>query len=171
MDTSSGWRGTCANTATFGGRMPHARVGLSVMQHAKPRRASTLVVERLRKRIAELESAVRDSRGSDALSRAEEALRRSQDLLTDELLAARQLQETSTQTTATGDDGSLFERIIDAAVVIMRADFASLQMLDPDAEELRLLAFRGFTLAAATRGEVAALDEDATLRAALRTAS
>lgn len=107
-------------------------------------------------------------READALVHAEEALRRSQELLTDELLAARQLQETSEQTTAQGDFGPLIERILDAAVVIMRSDFASIQVRD-NSGELKLLGLRGFAAGPAGFGEVVTLSSPTTCGEALRT--
>jgi two-component sensor histidine kinase len=43
----------------------------------------------------------------------------------------------------------LYEKILDAAVSIMRSDFASIQMYRPERGELRLLAHRGFPAEAA----------------------
>lgn len=62
----------------------------------------------------------------------------------DELAAARHLQKISTEMIRSGDAGELYEEILDAATAIMRSDFSSIQMLDPERGELRLLGFRGF---------------------------
>jgi len=43
-----------------------------------------------------------------------------------------------------GNLGSLYNRILDAAIDLMSSDMASIQLLDPDHNELRLLASRGF---------------------------
>src|SRR5206468_2217249 len=44
-----------------------------------------------------------------------------------------------------GDVRQLYNHIIDAATSIMRSDFATMQMIDPTGESLRLLVHRGFT--------------------------
>ena len=62
----------------------------------------------------------------------------------EELAGARHLQKISTELIQSNDTGELYEKILDAATVIMRSDFASIQMLDADRGELRLLGFRGF---------------------------
>ena len=76
--------------------------------------------------------------------RVEEALGEIQRQLVSELDAARELQKISTQLIHTSDARVLYENILDAAVAIMRSDFASMQMFDPERGELRLLAYRGF---------------------------
>lgn len=62
---------------------------------------------------------------------------------------ARRLQEISAQLIQEDNVQALYERILDAAVAIMRSDFASIQMLYPERMEgkgeLLLLAHRGFT--------------------------
>src|SRR5688572_9267023 len=71
----------------------------------------------------------------------------SEDWLTSELLAMRTLQEISTRLIQQDDVDALYQDVVDAAVGIMRSDFASLQMLSRErdaAGELRLLAFYGF---------------------------
>ena len=81
--------------------------------------------------------------------RAEEALRESQARLVSELAATQQLQKISTQLIQENEAEALYEKILDAAVAIMRSDFASMQMFYPERGELRLLAYRGFNPAAA----------------------
>ena len=76
--------------------------------------------------------------------RAEEALRESKERLAAELDATRQLQNISTQLIHENDTQALYEKILDAAVAIMRSDFASMQMFHPERGELQLLAHRGF---------------------------
>jgi PAS domain S-box-containing protein len=72
-----------------------------------------------------------------------------------ELGVAQQLQQVSTALLQGGDDESIYERIMDAAMAVMRSDFASMQMLYPErgepggAGELKLLASRGFSPEAA----------------------
>ena len=75
--------------------------------------------------------------------RAEEALRETQRQLVSELAATRQLQKISTQLIHASDAEVLYEQILDAAVAIMRSDFASMQMFYPERGELRLLAIEG----------------------------
>ena len=62
----------------------------------------------------------------------------------EDLAGARHLQKISTELIQSDNAGELYEKILDAATVIMRSDFASIQMLDADRGELRLLGFRGF---------------------------
>jgi GAF domain-containing protein len=59
---------------------------------------------------------------------AEKALRETQRQLASELAANRQLQKISTQLIHASDVEVLYEKILDAAVAIMRSDFASMQM-------------------------------------------
>ncbi len=70
----------------------------------------------------------------------------------------------------TTDTGN-YERIVDAAVALMRADYASLQKLYPErgtGGELRLLAFRGFNPRAAAFWEWVRADSKSTCGMALR---
>src|SRR5215475_11042243 len=62
-----------------------------------------------------------------------------------QLVAIRQLQKISTYLIDANGAEVLYEMILDAAVAIMRSDFASMQMFDPERGELRLLAHRGFS--------------------------
>ena len=62
------------------------------------------------------------------------------------------LQQISTQVIEANDIQGLYERILDTAVAVMKSDFASIQMYDPDRRAsggLRLLAYRGFSSKAA----------------------
>jgi hypothetical protein len=66
---------------------------------------------------------------------------------------------------------SYSEEIVDAAVGLMRSDYASMQMLYPErgaAGELRLLAFRGFNPQAAQFWEWVRADSNSTCGIALR---
>ena len=66
------------------------------------------------------------------------------DLAVLQRISSELIHEQSTQ--------ALYEKIVDAAVSIMRSDYASMQMLYPErgtGGELRLLAFRGFNPRAA----------------------
>jgi PAS domain S-box-containing protein len=55
-----------------------------------------------------------------------------------------QLHEISTLLIQEGNLDSLYNCILDAAVGLMSSDMASLQLLDPQHEQLRLLAWKGF---------------------------
>ena len=101
--------------------------------------------------------------------RAEEALRATQRQLVSELAATRQLQRISTQLIHASDPQVLYEEILDAAVAIMRSDFASMQMFYPERGELRLLAYRGFNPTAATFWEWVRPGAGCTCGAALAT--
>jgi PAS domain S-box-containing protein len=76
--------------------------------------------------------------------RAEDAVRGSNERLTAELDITRQLQNISTQLIHENDTQALYQKILDAAVAIMRSDFASMQMFHPERGELELLAHKGF---------------------------
>jgi PAS domain S-box-containing protein len=80
--------------------------------------------------------------------RAEEALQESSELLAAELADTKLLQGISTELISEEDSGMLYEKIIDAARLIMRSEFASMQMLYSErgkGGELKLLAFHGFS--------------------------
>jgi PAS domain S-box-containing protein len=87
------------------------------------------------------------------MRRAEEALGESQRQLAVELAAAEELHKISTQLIEANDVEVLYEKILDAAVAIMRSDFASIQMFYPKRGALRLLAHRGFEPTAAASWE------------------
>ncbi len=84
--------------------------------------------------------------------RAEGALRESRSVLEAELEDTKLLQSISAELLHEDNTQELFEKIIDAAMRIMRSEFASMQVLYPErgsGGELRLLAFRGFSPEAA----------------------
>ena len=83
----------------------------------------------------------------------EEKLRETQRQLASELAATQQLQQISIQLINASDPQALYEKILDAAVAIMRSDFASMQMFYPERGELRLLAYREFSPTAAASWE------------------
>jgi len=101
--------------------------------------------------------------------RAEEALRETQRQLVSELAATQQLQRLSIQLIQTNDPDALYKKVLDAAVVIMRSDFASMQMFYPERGELRLLAYRGFNPTAAAFWEWVRPGSGSTCGAALAT--
>jgi PAS domain S-box-containing protein len=72
--------------------------------------------------------------------------------LAEELEAARQLQELSVEIAHEADVAGLYEKLMDTAKAIMRADFGSMQEYHPErgpAGEMKLLTFRGFDPASA----------------------
>ncbi len=105
--------------------------------------------------------------------RAEEALRVSEAQLQAELADTKLLQSISAQLIQEENVESLYEKIMDGAVSIMRSDFASMQVLYPErgsGGELRLLAFRGFSPQAAAFWEWVGIDSvGSTCDAALHT--
>jgi PAS domain S-box-containing protein len=54
------------------------------------------------------------------------------------------LQEISTLLIQEGNLDALYERVLDAAISLMSADMGSMQKYDPEQDQLRLLASRGF---------------------------
>jgi PAS domain S-box-containing protein len=79
----------------------------------------------------------------------EQALCEGEAQLALELTDATLLQEMSAALLAEEDAQAFYEKLLDVAVAIMRSDFASMQVFDPDQGKLRLLAHRGFTAEAA----------------------
>ena len=89
-------------------------------------------------------SSVRQHELTEQAQQAETASRESEEQLSLELAATRQLQETSTQLLQEDDVDALYEQILDAAIAIMHANMASLQIVDEGEDALRMLIFRGF---------------------------
>ncbi len=88
-----------------------------------------------------------------------------------ELADAKLLQGIAIELVHEDNVNLLYDKIMDAAVAVMRSDFASLQMLYPErgsGGELRLLAFRGFNPQAAKFWEWVRADSECTCGAALR---
>jgi PAS domain S-box-containing protein len=81
--------------------------------------------------------------------RAKQELREVQGQLESERAATQLLQTISTELIPASNVEVLYEKLLDAAVAIMRSDFASMQMFYPERGELRLLAYRGFNPTAA----------------------
>jgi PAS domain S-box-containing protein len=77
--------------------------------------------------------------------RAEEALRQSQARLETELADSKLLQSVSAELISEQDINALYQKLVNAAVTIMRSDFASMQMFYPERGALRLLASHGFS--------------------------
>jgi two-component sensor histidine kinase len=66
--------------------------------------------------------------------------------LANELAATMRLQEISSELLGERQVEGLYEKILDAAALMMHSDFASIQLYHAEREELTLLANRGFTV-------------------------
>ncbi len=85
-------------------------------------------------------------------NRVVEQLRERESQLAEDLAAARMLQELSIEMAGQSDSAALYDKLIDAAVSIMRSDFGSMQQYYPHLGargELKLLGHRGFSPEAA----------------------
>ena len=103
---------------------------------------------------------------------AEDQLRASQQELARENANLKLLQEVSTQMVQEENAQPLYEKIADAAVDVMRSDFASLQLLEwqpAKSADLILLAFRGFNAQAARFWQRVPAGSGGSCAAALRT--
>ncbi len=101
----------------------------------------------------------------------ESRLRDSEERLAAELADTKLLQGISAELIRETHVEALYEKLLDAAVAIMRSEFSSMQMLCSErgtGGELRLLAFRGFNPEAAAFWEWVDADSDSTCGAALR---
>lgn len=102
-------------------------------------------------------------------------LRESEQRLETELADMQLLQRLSADMAVEDDGPLLHEKVMDAAVQIMRSDFASMQKLhaergaDGSGGELRLLAFRGFSPEAAKYWEWVPAGSESTCGMVLRT--
>ena len=76
--------------------------------------------------------------------RAEDDLQIAQESLVAELAAMTRLHAIATRFVREGDLPALLEEVVDAAVSIVGADMASIQLRDPLSGELKLAAHRGF---------------------------
>ncbi len=104
--------------------------------------------------------------------RARESLRESERSLAAELDTAQRLQQVSTQLIQADRIEALYEQILDTAVMIMKSDFASIQMLSPErgtVGELLLLGYRGFNPEAARFWKWVRPDSESSCGKALRT--
>jgi GAF domain-containing protein len=104
---------------------------------------------RLKKRLGTAAAIAHQLGFSVERRRAEEKLREVQEQLASELAAIQLLQTISAELIPASEVEALYERILDAAVAIMRSDFASMQMFYPERGDLKLLAYRGFNPTAA----------------------
>jgi PAS domain S-box-containing protein len=107
-----------------------------------------------------------------ARKQAEHALVRSEQELAREIADLTRLRDISTELIHEGNGKTLYEKIVDAAVSVMRSEYASMQLLEPqpgNVGELILLAFRGFSAEAAQFWQRVAADSGSTCGVALRT--
>ncbi len=81
------------------------------------------------------------------------------------------LQQISTLLISEGTNGAIYERVLDAAIDLMSADKATMQVFHPDRGELRLLVQRGFDPKVAARWEWIGYDFPTTCSMALLTRS
>jgi PAS domain S-box-containing protein len=104
---------------------------------------------------------------------AEVALRASETALAadlaQELADTQQIQLISTRLIQEGTLDVLYEQVLDAAIALMRADVASMQMFDRDQNALRLLAWKGFAPASAAFWEWVRVDAGCSCGEAQRT--
>ena len=77
-------------------------------------------------------------------SSPDKALRESERLLAQEVKDAKQLQQISNLIIEKDNFQALYEAILSSAMDLMNSDFASIQYMDPDKNELFLLAYKGF---------------------------
>ena len=100
--------------------------------------------------------------------RAQAALWDSERRLAHEIAGARTLQSISTRLISELTPESLFAQIVDAAMELMAADAASVQMLAPDGKSLTLLAWRNFHALSAAFWQHVTAEAGSTCGAALR---
>jgi len=94
-------------------------------------------------------------------------LKQAEKELAAELAGTLRLQEISAQLIREGAGDALYDKILEAAVAVMRSDAGSIQMLDPSCGELRLLTYQGFHPAAAAAWERVRIDSGTSCSAAL----
>ena len=75
-------------------------------------------------------------------TRAQRALRESEQRLANQAVRVKTLQTISTRVTPDLSQEPLLAQILDAAMALMAADAASVQLFDPEAQSLRLLTWR-----------------------------
>jgi signal transduction histidine kinase/ActR/RegA family two-component response regulator len=109
------------------------------------------------------------SRQSRAREHAEDGLRDSQRQLQMDLADSQLLQRVSAEIIREGDEQSLDDTIIEAAIVIMQSQHASMQIFDPERRELKLLNVRGFDDHAQELWKSISLDSSSICARALQT--
>jgi two-component system CheB/CheR fusion protein len=100
------------------------------------------------------------------LHRAEQALQTTNEQLTSELAATRQLQQMSAQLIHEDQPDALYQQILNSAVTIMHADMASIQVVDEDRNVMQLLARKGIDPELSPTFENGESDSDTPYRAA-----
>ena len=102
---------------------------------------------RTQKRIAELEKANQELRAELLESRrAKNELIKLKDRLEVKLRDTNILHKLSTQYIEGGDSYSIFQKMVEVAIAITRADKGKIQILDPSTGKLKIVAQRGFAL-------------------------
>jgi signal transduction histidine kinase/ActR/RegA family two-component response regulator len=84
------------------------------------------------------------SRQTRARTRAEDELRENKHQLQSDLADSQLLQRVSAEIIREGNEQSLYDAIVDAAMVIMQSRCASIQIFERERQELKLLSVRGF---------------------------
>jgi PAS domain S-box-containing protein len=102
--------------------------------------------------------------------RAQEELQLAEERLVGELAAMTRLHAIATRFVREGDLPTLLEEVVDAAVSIVGADMASIQLRDPVSGELKLAAQRGFAPTVVDHFASARPDEESSDREAMRAA-
>ncbi|MBD2579342.1 PAS domain S-box protein [Oscillatoria sp. FACHB-1406] len=97
----------------------------------------------------------------------EAALWESEAKLAAELAATQKLQRISTQLISQENIQTLYEQILDAAIAIVQSDMGSLQIFDPERNQLHLLSYRGFDPEIAASWEWVAVDDQTVCAMAL----
>lgn len=82
-------------------------------------------------------------------AKAEEALRKSEALLAKELEDTKKLQRISSRIIEEGNVDALYEALVNSAIELMHSDCASIQILNPEGNQLFLAAWKGFDAASA----------------------
>jgi two-component system, cell cycle sensor histidine kinase and response regulator CckA len=106
------------------------------------------------------------------LEAANEALRKSQQVLAREIDAAERLQQVATQLMTAQGTEVLYDQVLDTALAILRADFASIHIFYPERGthgELQFLSHRGLNAQAARHWEWIRASTRTTCGEALRT--
>ncbi len=99
---------------------------------------------------------------------AELALQDNRAELARDLEDTQRLQEISGLLIEDHDSDELYQRILEVAMAIMRADFASIQRLDADRSQLHLLAWQHFHPASAEFWQLVSVDSGTSCGSALR---
>jgi signal transduction histidine kinase len=85
-----------------------------------------------------------------------------------DLRNTRLLHDLTMQVNSGDQEQDLFQRILDTAIALMHADMGSLQILNPERNELYLQSWRGFHPDAAVGWQIVGLDDGSSCGAALK---